>query len=365
MIVAATLKDVAAHARVSIKTVSNVANGQPHVAPETRARVLASIAALNYRPNLGARHLRKARVGVLALAIPELTISYFSELGHAIIAAAARQSYTVLVDHTGGDRANEILVAHGLRPHLIDGVILSPLALEMDDLQPDHVGVPIVLLGERLFGAPWDHVVIDNVAAARLATTHLLSLGRRRIAVIGAQEDLAGETSRLRVRGYCDALTGAGHTINPDLIITEPSCHRADGAQAMRQFLALDERPDAVFCYNDLVALGAMHAIRDAGLHIPDDIAVVGFDDIEEASYAAPPLTSIAPSKEEIAHTAVSVLLDRIHGIRTGPPERIEPSFQLVVRESTVGAIGAGGATNRRSVPQPLIANLAAASITA
>jgi DNA-binding LacI/PurR family transcriptional regulator len=311
---ASTLKDVAAHAGVSIKTVSNVANGNPCVAPATRARVLTSIAALNYRPNLGARHLRKARVGVLALAIPEVMVSYFAEIAHAIIGAAATHSYTVLIDHTGGDRTNETLAAHGLRPHLIDGVILSPLALEMDDLQPDHVGVPIVLLGERLYGSPWDHVVIDNMAAARLATAHLLSLGRRRVAVIGAQEQVSGETSRIRLRGYREALTAAGYEIDPALIAATPWFHRADGAVAMQQLLALDAPPDAVFCFNDLLALGAMRTLHESGVHIPDDIAVVGFDDIREAQVASPALTTVRQSLQDMGRTMARMLLDRIDG---------------------------------------------------
>src|SRR5690349_15197305 len=147
---ASTLKDVAALAGVSIKTVSNVVHGHPAVAATTRERVRLAIDALQYRPNLGARHLRRARVGVLALAIPDLRNSYFSDVGNAVIAAAAQHGYTVLIDHTGGERANEALVANGLRPHLIDGVILSPLALEPADLAQPERGVPIVLLGERL-----------------------------------------------------------------------------------------------------------------------------------------------------------------------------------------------------------------------
>jgi DNA-binding LacI/PurR family transcriptional regulator len=269
--VAATLKDVAAHAGVSIKTVSNVVHDHPRVAAQTRERVRTAIEALNYRPNLSARHLRKARVGVLALAIPDLANTYFSDIGNAVIAAAAARAYTVLLDHTGGDRANEILVANGLRPHLIDGVILSPLALEMDDLWPNRVAVPIVLLGEQLFSAPWDHIVIDNVAAARAATAHLLRLGRRRIATMGMRESSTGETARRRVRGYAEALAEVGRVLQPHLLAPVMSFHRADGARAKRQLLALDHRPDAVFCFNGLLALGALRA-----LHIVEGTPLTG-----------------------------------------------------------------------------------------
>src|SRR5579871_5981905 len=147
-----TLKDVAARAGVSMMTVSSVVNGRPHVAPQTRERVRAALAALNYRPNVSARHLRNGRAGVLALAIPDLTNPVFADIGNAVVAAAAAQSYTVLLDHTRGQRDSESRVVHGLRAQTIDGLILSPLALEMDDIDPERVPVPIVLLGERLFG---------------------------------------------------------------------------------------------------------------------------------------------------------------------------------------------------------------------
>jgi len=332
------LKDVAARAGVSIKTVSNVVNERPYVTDDLRERVLAAIAALHYRPNLSARHLRIGRAGVLALAIPDLGNTYFADLGKSVGAAAADLGYTMLLDHTGGDRAGESLVVNGLRPNLIDGVMLSPLALELEDLRPERVAVPLVLLGERLFGAPYDHMAPDDVAAARLATEHLLGLGRRRIAAIGVQDAADGATGTLRLQGYVDALTAAGHAVDRDLLAPAASFHRPDGAAAMRRLLALDEPPDAVFCFNDLLALGAIRALHDAGRRVPHDVAVVGYDDIEEGLFATPSLTTIAPDKEEIGRVAVSLLVARIDGLRTQPPARIEVPFRLIVRESTAGA---------------------------
>ncbi len=334
---AATLKDVAERAGVSIKTVSNVVRGYEHVTPEMRERVRTALEELNYQPNLPARYLRTGRVGVFALAIPDLSNSYFADIGNAVIAAAATQSYTVLIDHTGGERANELLVVQGLRPHLIDGVILSSLALNPEDLQPPQVKAPLVLLGERLLDVPYDHVVTDNVAAARLATDHLLSLGRKRVAAIGARDVQSGETARLRLRGYSEALAHAGQPFDPRLVIQVASYHRVDGLQAMQQLLALDCPPDAVFCFNDLLALGAIRALHEAGYRVPDDVAVVGFDDIEESRFTTPSLTTIAPNKEQIGSLAVSFLLERINGTRTRQPEQVEVPFHLVVRESTLG----------------------------
>jgi len=335
--VVTTLKDVGARAGVSIKTVSNVVNARPHVTDHTRTRVQAAIDALHYRPNLSARHLRKVRAGVIALAIPDLGNTYFADLGKAVSIAAAAHQYTVLLDYTEGVRANEALVVNGLRPNLIDGAILNPLALEMDDLQPERVSIPVVLIGERLFGTPYDHVVPDNVAAARLATEHLLSLGRRRIAAIGIQDSSAGASARLRLQGYTDALQAAGQAIDQRLLARAPSFHRADGARAMRALLETDDPPDAVFCFNDLLALGAIRALHDAGCRIPEDVAVVGYDDIEEGLFATPSLTTVSPDKTEIGRVAVSFLIGRIQQTRRGAPERVAVPLRLTVRESTIG----------------------------
>lgn len=335
---AVTLKDVALKAGVSVKTVSNVVNNYPYVTDEIRARVQGVLKELNYQPNLSARYLRKGRSGILAYAIPDLSNVYFSDIGTAIIEAASAQAYTVLVDHTMGTRANEKHVIQGLTPHLIDGVILSPFALEPEDLLPWKESIPLVLLGDRIYDVPYDHVTYDNVATARLATQHLIDLGRRRIAAIGVQETDARETetSRLRLRGYMDAIHASGLPLDPNLIVRGiPIFSRALGASTMRQLLSLNEPPDAVFCFNDHLALGVMRAIHEAGYRVPDDIAVVGFDDIEDGQYSVPSLTTISPDKNKIGNLAVNFLLGRIDGSRSGPPERIEVPCHLIVRESS------------------------------
>lgn len=333
----ATLKDVALRAGVSIKTVSNVVHDYAHVTEEVRTRVRTALEELHYQPNLPARYLRNGRAHILALAIPSVKNPYFAEISNAVIEEATGQSYTVLLDQTDGERGKESLVINGMHPHIIDGVILSPLALEIEDLQPKEVQVPLVLLGERLIHVPYDHIVINNVAAAHLATTHLLSLGRRRIAAIGAQEMTAGETARLRLQGYTKALLDAGQLIDAALIVQTSSYERAEGVHAMRRLLELDTPPDAVFCFNDLLALGAMRALYEAGKRIPEDVAVIGLDDIEDSRFATPSLTTIAPDKTRIGKLAVSFLLGRIDGTRTGRPEQVHVPFRLIERESTTG----------------------------
>jgi DNA-binding LacI/PurR family transcriptional regulator len=330
------LKDVAERAGVSVKTVSNVVNGYLHVRPDTRARVEEAIAELNYRPNLSARNLRKGRTGVIALAVPELDIPYFAELARHVVAAAAELGWTVLIDQTGGGPEQERVAAAGIGDHLIDGLIFSPLALTADDLAGLD-GMPMVLLGERVDHGPADHVLIDNVAAAREITAHLVGLGRRRIAAIGSQRTPEGASARLRLAGYAAALDDAGIGYDERLVAPAPAWHRADGAAAMRELLSSGSRPDAVFCFNDTLALGALRALHEAGLRVPQDVAVAGFDDIEDGRFSVPTLTTIAPDKERIARLAVELLAGRITGDRTAPPRELSAPYRLTPRESTEG----------------------------
>ncbi|MEU1887787.1 LacI family DNA-binding transcriptional regulator [Micromonospora sp. WMMD987] len=328
------LKDVAERAGVSVKTVSNVVNGYQHVRPDTRARVEAAIAELRYRPNLSARNLRKGRTGVIALAVPELDIPYFAELARHVVAAAADHGWTVLIDQTGGGPERERVAAAGIGDHMIDGLIFSPLSLTADDLTGLD-GLPMVLLGERVDHGTADHVVIDNVTAAREMTAHLVSLGRRRIAAVGAQHTPEGAGARLRLAGYTAALAEAGLGYDERLVAATPAWHRADGAAAMRHLLASGARPDAVFCFNDTLALGALRALHEAGLRIPADVAVAGFDDIEDGRFSVPTLTTVAPDKERIARLAVDLLAGRLAGDRDAPPRELTAPHRLTPREST------------------------------
>jgi DNA-binding LacI/PurR family transcriptional regulator len=333
---AVRLKDVAAHAGVSVQTVSNVIHGnEARVSAETRRQVLAAIESLGYRPNAAARFLRRARAGLIALAIPDLVNPYYADLGSSIVAEAAAHGYTVLLDHTRFDHASEVQIIRGLLSHAIDGVILDPQALLREDLQVERQSVPVVLLGEKLLDAPCDHVAIDNVLAARAATRHLLHAGRRRIAAVGVDARKPDGAAAQRLKGFSQALGEAGLSADPALLIQCAVWSRDGGAEAVWRLLALPEPPDALFCFNDVLALGAMRALYEAGHRVPDDVAVVGFDDIEEARFATPSLTTIAPDKGALARIAVSLLMGRIDGSRTGPPEHVRPAFSLRVRESS------------------------------
>jgi DNA-binding LacI/PurR family transcriptional regulator len=330
-----SLKDVAAVAGVSVRTVSNVVNQFPHVAPDTRARVEKALEQLNYRPNLAARNLRRGRSGLIGLVVPEIDSPYFSELAAHLVLAAEERSWTVLVDQTGGDPTRERAFLEGAAAGFVDGLVFSPWGLGAVDLRRSAEDIPLVLLGERASDGVADHIAIDNVAAARAATDHLVALGRRRIAAIGVQPHLANETARLRLEGYRASLAAAGHAGDERLEVEVAALHRAEGAVAMRALLTLPEPPDAVFCFNDQLALGAMRAAHDAGLDVPGDIAVVGFDDIEDGRYSCPSLTTISPDKWTIAVRALELLGERLDGDRSGSARDVVVPHRLIIRESS------------------------------
>ena len=331
------MKEVASRAGVSVKTVSNVVNVYLHVAPSTRERVQRAIDEMGYRPNLSARSLRSGRTGIIAVAVPRLGEPYFAELAAAVIAIADERGCTVLVEQTDGRLEREQLAVAGIRPDLIDGLILSPLALGAEDLlAASATSTPLVLLGERISDVRHDHVVIDNVAAACLATEHLLSLGRTRVAAIGTMDAVAAQTSRLRREGYRSALAGAGLTVLPGFEQEVEGFSREAGALAARRLLALPEPPDAVFCFSDLLAIGVLHALHRHGVRVPEDVAVVGVDDIAESRFSTPTLSTVAQDVDEIARLAVDALLHRLSGGADDPPREVVASHTLLVRDSTV-----------------------------
>lgn len=332
-----SLRSIAEHAGVSLATVSNVVNGYRPVAEATRRRVQRAIDELGYTPNLSARHLRRGRTGLIALAIPELTNPYFAELAEIAIREAAALGYTLVVESTDAVRDTELALLGGSRRNVVDGLILSPVRIGRAEVLARRSALPLVLIGEGVTDVRHDHIAIDNVAASREAVAHLIALGRRRIAFIGAHGHDDRQSAQLRLDGYRQALAAAGLAARPELIAVTDRFGRADGHAAMRALLAHAEPPDAVFAYNDLIAIGAMRAALDAGRRIPHDVAVVGIDDIEEGRYTSPSLTSIAPDKAAIARLAVRRLVDRIEQRPVRPPYDVQPPFTMVVRQSTAG----------------------------
>lgn len=331
---AVTLHDVARLSGVSIKTVSNVINNYPHIRPATREKVERAITELGYTPNLTARNLRSGRTGAIALALPDLGLAYFGELAAQVIREAEAAGVVVLVEQTGGDRDRELELLRSPRLKLTDGLIFSPLGMAQEDVAALNVSYPMVLLGERIFDGPTDHVTMRNVDAARAATEYLISLDRRRIAVIGAHDGEVIGSAALRLQGYREALDAADISYDDDIVGYATLWHRADGADAMRDMLARGADFDAVFGLNDTLALGAMRVLQEAGLRVPEDVAVVGFDGLDETAYSIPSLTTVDSGRDWIAATAVSTLLARISGEADPAPRTLLSDFRILERES-------------------------------
>jgi DNA-binding LacI/PurR family transcriptional regulator len=334
----ASLKDVAARAGVSIKTVSNVVHDYRYVSETTRARVRTAIDELNYQPNMAARNLRGGRSGLIALAVPELGIPYFAEIARLVVEEAAKHGFTVLIDQTGGVREREQLFVSGIRPQLVDALIVTPITLTRDDLADRPDRLPIVMLGETPSDGLVDKVAIDSRKAGAAAVSHLIGLGRSRIAVIGAPTGPTGSSAHLRrLQGYWQALAEAGLRTDLELVAKIGAFRAAEGSQAMADLLALPEPPDAVFCFNDLLALGATRRLLTSGYRVPEDVAVMGFDDLEEGKYVTPTLSTVSPDKQEIARVAVARILSQLRLAAPGPPRSTEVPFRLIERESTIG----------------------------
>jgi len=334
----ATMRDVARLARVSIKTVSNVVNDYPHIRPETRARVEAAIEALGYRPNLSARGLRSGRTRVIGLAVPELRQNYFAELADSVIAAAEERQLSVVVGQHGGDRERETaILREGLRH--TDGLLFSPERLGQEDQELFEVDYPLVLLGERIFGAPADHVAMHNTSAAQAAVEHLIERGRRRIALVGAHPDgRLGQVrpSDLRLAGYRRALTEADIPLDPALERPVAPWHPQNGVDATRELIASGVEFDAVFALNDTLALGVLRALAEAGIAVPDQVAVIGFDNIDDGRFTVPSLSTVDTGRDDIAALAVAMLAERIeNGTAAQPARLVKTDFRIVAREST------------------------------
>ncbi|AKU17544.1 LacI family DNA-binding transcriptional regulator [Luteipulveratus mongoliensis] len=333
-----TLRDVAQRAGVSVRTVSNVVNDFPQVSDATRALVQKAIDELDYQPNLVARRLRTGRTGVLGLLVPKLSQPYFAELADAMVTAAGRRGRTLVIDQTDGRRDSERSpFAQAAADQLWEGAVVSPLALTREDLDPRRRAMPLVMLGEHAEALDIAWVGCDNLAAAKSAVDHLISLGRKEIAVIGHQSGPGGETGQVRTKGYRAAMRSAGLPVRRGWIRTPTSFDRAGGADAVRTLMTLSSRPDAIFCYNDELALGALFALHQLGVRVPDDVAVMGWDDIVESSFAVPTLTSVAVPKTAVADAALDQLLHQIeHGVTSR--EHVVIEHQIAVRASTAGS---------------------------
>ena len=326
---AATIRDVAQRATVSVASVSRVLNGAGPVAEATRQRVLEAVEALQYVPHSGARSLSTSKTQTVGVILPDLYGDFFSELIRGLDVAAREHGYHLIVSSSHDDAEEASAAIRSMRGR-VDGLIVLSPHLDAANLAASLAGrLPIVLMngGPGETGRP--SIVVDNHGGAVAAVQHLLALGRRRIAhIAGPAGNLEAES---RLAGYVEAMAGAG--LKPDVV--EGDFNQGSGHRAGARLMAGPARPDAVFAANDMMAIGAMLAFQEAGVRCPEDVAVVGFDDVPVAALVRPSLTTLRIRIAETGRGALNRLVGMIKGDdgADGPDEVVRP--ELVIRQST------------------------------
>lgn len=334
----ATIHDVAKNAGVSVATVSHVINGTHYVSPELADRVYESINKLNYRQNKLARALSRKNIPLLALIVPDISNPYWSSLARAVQDVTDPYDYSVIVCSSDGILEREIRFLRSLSGW-VSGLILHPY--HVSQVQVNQLilhNPPVVILGEFTTSekqpSNWDQVAANNQESVMAAVEYLIGLGHRRIAFI---QGTAGTPSSVkRMAGFLDALNSAGLPVDDNLIIPGDYT-RVGGRKAMAELLNRPDPPTAVVCANDLSALGALEEAQLRGHKVPQSISIVGFDDIDEAALASPPLTTIRLPPHEIGVVAAEKLIERLKGREESSSTFIKG--ELIVRESTAGLL--------------------------
>lgn len=333
-----TVADVARRARVSRATVSRVLNQYAHIRPEVRARVQRAMQGLGYRPDAVARSLARRETRTLGLVVADITNPFYAETARAVLETAKVNGYHVILCNTDNQpRAQEEYV-EVLRQRRVDGIIFGSVFLD-DPVVEGLVaaGYPCLMYNRRLRSRRGNYIVLDNVRASRDLTRHLVALGHRRIGFLSGLPNIS--TAAERLQGYRAALREFGLSAEPDLI--RPGAFQAGTAQeAAQDLLKRRGRPTAVVASNDLMALGVIQAAADLGVRIPEDLAVVGFDDIEIADHSRVQLTTMAQQKAEMGRLAALGILEVIRrGARlAGAPLQQILTPTLIIRR-TCGAL--------------------------
>ena len=328
---AITSHDIARLANVSQATVSRVLRQDPRVRPETRERVQRVLAETRYEPNAAARAFRTSRSGSIGVVVARLSYQLYPAMLEAIGAQLARLGQRMIVwdSDPGGDGP----AIRALRQGIVDGVILTAATGESEFLKEvSSPNAPVVLVNRTVDEYPSDQVSSDNLAGGRRVAEYLLACGRKRIALIGGIP--RASTIRHREQGFREALKKAGAELPAHYYRRSENFTHANGVQAVTRLLELGAPPDAIFCVNDVLALGAMDGARALGVRVPEDLWLVGYDDIELASWGAYELTTVRQPMEQMVARAIDLLLAKIDH-RDKPLERICMPNELVIRRST------------------------------
>ena len=329
----ATIRDVAEAAGVSIATVSAVLNQSARVSPAREARVRRAVADLSYAPQRSARSLRRGRTMMLSLIVPDIANPFFGMIGRIVEREADQRGYALLLSNSGEDEVKERRYLRHARAQDVDGLILSvtgPREAYTDEWRA-HIGVPTILVDRDIPGLELECVTTDNRLASELAMRHLLALGHRRIGAILGPDHLSPAAERSE--GFEAVLSASDADRDPDLV-RKSDFHSSDAYRNCQALLALPTPPTAIFVANNLMSIGAMRAIAESGLRVPDDLSVVAIDDFEWSAAFYPRLTTVSQPLEIIGQRAVARLLTLLGGgVPTEPrKELLDP--ELIVRDS-------------------------------
>ena len=334
---ATRLKDIAADLGVSVVTVSKVLRNHSDISEETRERVMKRIRELNYQPNLAARALVTGRSSTIGLIVPDLVHPFFAEVAKGITRQLREHGYVLMISSSEENADVERQEIEHMLARRVDALLLASVQSDAAAFKMlEQHKTPVILLDRRVPGLTANFVGVDDEDTGRLATDHLIAQGCQRVAHIRGPEV---STAMGRLAGYQKSLAAHGVPPNPKYVITgrtaDDSADRS-GYEAMQHLLALTPRPDGVFCFNDPVAMGAMQAVLDAGLRVPEDVAVVGCGNIYHAPFLRVPLSSIDQNSAVIGENAAQLALSLVGLKKPVPPRSILLESRLVARASTL-----------------------------
>ncbi|MCG8500760.1 MAG: LacI family DNA-binding transcriptional regulator [Firmicutes bacterium] len=327
----ATIQDVAKRAGVSVATVSRVLNHSLSVREDTRKKVQVAIKDLNYQPNLLGRNLRRSETKMILVLLPTISNTFYVKIVKGIEEVGLRNGYNIMLCDTDSDKQREEVYLDLLKNKLIDGAIFMATELSKEELSEIGRYFPMIQCCEYKEGAEVSYISIDNFAAAYKAVQHLIELGHQRIGMISGTNHCISTFQR--EAGYKKALEDAGIAFD-DALILKGEYGFKSGFRAAKQFLHRDKRPTAIFAMSDMMAIGAMKAIKERGLQIPDDMAVVGFDNIRFSTMVEPQLTTISQPQYDIGCIAMDLLLKQMKG-ELKEPQHIFVEHELIIRKST------------------------------
>jgi LacI family transcriptional regulator len=327
----AGIRDVAREASVSVSTVSHVINGTRHVEPETAERVRRAITQLGYQPNSVARSLRHGRTHTIGLLVPDNANPFFAEVARVVEDEGFKAGYSVILCNSDGSEVKEKAYIDVLLAKQVDGLLLIASSNELAGLDRIlNAAVPVVAVDREIHHAPITQILIDNWQGGYIAGAHLIDLGHREFVYITGPNETTPSAQRLQ--GFRQALAEAGLALSENRIVSG-DFRFAGGQHAMEEVLRGGLPFTAVFAANDLMAMGAISTLHAARIHVPNEVSLIGFDDIPYAVTTLPPMTTVAQPVEAIGQTCVRTLIDHMrHPDRA--PERIVLSPHLVVRES-------------------------------